>query len=224
MTISQKIIYKIKQLFKGYILRNSDDLLALEYIKQDKRHDFRHRYDIASDDIVFDLGAYKGDWTKKIISMYPSCKVHLFELLPKYAKNLTSKFKNTDNLVINNFGLSDSLQDVYISEDGLGSSAVSHSSDKQLYVGILRDFKEYVNSHSINAIKLMKMNIEGGEYELLEYLIEINWIESIENLQIQFHNYGEEYVNRRDKIRAQLSKTHHLTYDYAWTFENWKKN
>ena len=40
MTISQKIIYKIKQLFKGYILRNSDDLLALDYIKQDKRHDF----------------------------------------------------------------------------------------------------------------------------------------------------------------------------------------
>jgi len=31
-----------------------------------------------------------------------------------------------------------------------------------------------------------------------------------------------EYVRRKDKIRLELSKTHYLTYDYAWTFENWR--
>ena len=44
----------------------------------------------------------------------------------------------------------------------------------------------------------------------------------IENIQIQFHNYGPEFVKRKDKIRSELAKTHFLTYDYEWHFENWR--
>ena len=66
------------------------------------------------------------------------------------------------------------------------------------------------------------MNIEGGEYDLLEYLVGTEWIGKIEDIQIQFHNYGPEYVRRKDKIRLELSKTHYLTYDYALIFENWR--
>ena len=57
------------------------------------------------------------------------------------------------------------------------------------------------------------------QYDLLESVVGTQRISQIENLQIQFHNYGPEYVRRKDKIRLELSKTHYLTYDYAWTFE-----
>ena len=60
------------------------------------------------------------------------------------------------------------------------------------------------------------------QYDLLESVVGTQRISQIENLQIQFHNYGPEYVRRKDKIRLELSKTHYLTYDYAWTFENWR--
>lgn len=67
------------------------------------------------------------------------------------------------------------------------------------------------------SIKFIKMNIEGGEY-----LVGTEWIGRIEDIQIQFHNCGEEYVQRRNGIRQELPKIQYLTYDYAWTFENWR--
>ena len=101
MTLIEKIVYKIKQLFNGYILRNPDDLLALEYIREDRRYDFRHRYNLMPGDIVFDLGAHKGSWCDRILLMYPESRMHLFELLPEYAEDLIERFHNFDNVTVN---------------------------------------------------------------------------------------------------------------------------
>jgi len=222
MSFIEKVVYKIKQWFNGYILRNPEDLLALEYVRENRKHDFRHRYDIFPGEIVFDLGAHKGDWSERMLSMYPECIIHSFELLPLYAENVARKFQNIDNIIVNDFGLAAFTGELNIAEEGLSSSAVSHSLDSKLYLGKLVSFEEYIMLNSISKIKLIKMNIEGGEYDLLEALVKTQRIKQIENLQIQFHNYGPEYVQRRDKIRLDLSKTHYLTYDFAWTFENWR--
>lgn len=223
MTLIEKIVYKIKQLVNGYILRNTDDLLALEYIKEDRKYDFRHRYNLMPGDIVFDLGAHKGSWCERMLSMYPESIIHLFELLPEYAKDLRVHFHGFDNVIVNDFGLSAQAAELRITEDGLSSSAVSHKAGSKVHIGKIKGFDEYVMAKSISNIKLMKMNIEGGEYDLLEHLVGTEWISKIEDIQIQFHNYGEEYIQRRNKIRQELSKTHYLTYDFAWTFENWRK-
>ena len=222
MTFIEKVIYKIKQLVGGYIFRNPEDLLALDYIKHDNINDFRHRYDISPGDVIFDLGAYEGSWCDNILSMYPESEIHLFELLPEYAKGLFKRYSSFNNVIVNDFGLSAFNAEVKITEDGLSSSAISHKTGSKVHIGKIKVFDDYLISKSISNIKLLKMNIEGGEYDLLEHLVETNWIGQIENIQIQFHNYGQEFVDRRDAIRESLSKTHYLTYDYAWTFENWR--
>ncbi len=33
-----------------------------------------------------------------------------------------------------------------------------------------------------------------------------------------------DYEARRQAIRNELAKTHHLTYDFAYTHENWELN
>jgi FkbM family methyltransferase len=222
MSFVKKVVVKSKQWFNGWVLRNPDDLLALEYIRENRKHDFRHRYDIFPGDIVFDLGGHKGEWCRKISSMYPECVIHSFELLSVYSEGLAEQFKNSDKIFVNNFGLSASDGEIDITYDGLSSSGIDLKPDSKSYVGKLKSFEDYVVSKSISKIKLLKMNIEGGEYDLLESLVGTPRIVQIENIQIQFHNYGPEFVKRKDKIRSELSKTHYLTYDYAWTFENWR--
>lgn len=222
MSFIKKVVVKSKQLFNGLVLRNPDDLLALEYIRENKKHDFRHRYDILPGDVVFDLGGHKGEWCRKISSMHPECEIHTFELLSMYSEVLAEQFKNHDKIIVNNFGLSASDGEIDITYDGLSSSGINLKEDTKSFVGKLRSFEGYVLSKSINKIKLLKMNIEGGEYDLLESILGTERIHQIENIQIQFHNYGPEFVKRKDKIRSELSKTHYLTYDYAWTFENWR--
>jgi hypothetical protein len=41
------------------------------------------------------------------------------------------------------------------------------------------------------------------------------------NLQIQFHTVAPDYEERREAIRSRLSKTHVLTYDAPFIWENW---
>ncbi len=62
----------------------------------------------------------------------------------------------------------------------------------------------------------MKLNIEGGEYELLERLLEAGLINIINHIQIQFHDVGSESASRMEKIRGELSKTHVCTYRYKF--------
>ena len=43
-------------------------------------------------------------------------------------------------------------------------------------------------------------------------------------LQIQFHNFIPNAEKLREDIREDFSKTHHLTYDYYFIWENWERN
>ena len=71
----------------------------------------------------------------------------------------------------------------------------------------------------------MKINIEGAEYDLLDSLISKNNHSIVQNLQIQFHDFVFSDVKERMfKIHSELCKSHSLSYQYEFVWENWKKN
>ena len=87
----------------------------------------------------------------------------------------------------------------------------------------LKSIINFIKENNIAQIDLIKINIEGGEYELLESLIENNLIKIFTNIQVQFHDFLlEDGKERMNKIQEHLSKTHQLTYQYEFVWENWK--
>jgi len=70
-------------------------------------------------------------------------------------------------------------------------------------------------------IDLLKLNIEGGEFELLEAILARNLADRFRNIQVQFHQVIPDYHQRWLGIRAGLVRSHQLTYDYYFVFENW---
>ena len=70
----------------------------------------------------------------------------------------------------------------------------------------------------------MKINIEGGEYELLEYLLDTGLATQIINYQVQFHDFVPDAEARMTAIRERLSQTHTLTYQYEFVWGNWRFN
>ena len=87
----------------------------------------------------------------------------------------------------------------------------------------LKDIFSFLNKEGINKIDLIKINIEGGEYPLLKRMIETNIIEKCNDIQVQFHNFYPNAITLRNEIRDSLQKTHFLTYDYPFVWENWRK-
>ena len=224
MSLIRKVRYKLNQWFRGYILHDLDSLIALSWIKNDKQMDYRHRYELSDGAVVFDLGGHLGDWTSVILRSARIDRVYVFEVIPKYVAALHERFKSEKRVTICDFGLGAETRSSRFSVEALASSAfrVNDVSDCVVVEAPIKDVVEFMEEYGIERVDLVKINIEGGEYEFLDRLINASMIGRFNNLQIQFHNLGDWAVEARLRIRGKLSETHYLTYDYRWIFENWR--
>jgi len=181
----------------------------------------RYNYKLNDSSVVFDIGAYEGNWTKKMFEMY-RCNIEVYEPVSRYFEMCKNAFRNIDKIHVHKAGVSDTTKKDKIFLDNDGSSI--HSKNSAFEEIDLISIKDIMIP--FHAIDLMKINVEGCEYEILECIINNNTQTKVRNFQIQFHNFS--YVRspeaRRDDIRKSLSKTHHLTYDYPFVWENWEIN
>jgi hypothetical protein len=180
----------------------------------------RVNYPLNENSIVLDLGGYEGTWTQKIFDRY-QCNIYVFEPIPNLYKNLVEKFKNNDKIKIFNFGISDQDKEIEISLLNDGSSFYINSENKVLakVISIIR----FLNENKLDDIDLIKINIEGDEFPVLKTLIDNNMVNVFKNIQVQFHQFIHDSVNKRNWIREKLNLTHKLTYDYEFVWENWEK-
>jgi hypothetical protein len=73
----------------------------------------------------------------------------------------------------------------------------------------------------IGEIDLMKINIEGGEYKLLDRMIETGLHLRCKRIRVQFHEWMPESHARYQRIRAGLSRSHDLEWYYSFVWESW---
>lgn len=190
------------------------------WFKNDGDKTLRLNYDLDDNSTVFDLGGYKGQWSSDIYSKY-CCNIHIFEPVEEYANYIMERFSQNKKIHVYNFGLADRTYEstIYMNDDG---SSMFKQSKQENNIKLISAI-EFLDKHNINHIDLMKINIEGGEYDLLKHLIEKNYINRIENIQVQFHDIFPEAEERMNSIQKQLEKTHCITYQYPFVWENWKK-
>ena len=184
----------------------------------DKTH--RLNYGLNQKSIVFDLGGYEGQWASDIFSKY-QCTIFIFEPYSIYADNIKKRFELNPCIHLFPFGLSssNSSSELYISDDA--SSIYKRATGSSVSIKLV-SFTDFVNENKISQIDLIKINIEGGEYDILENLIARGWIKNIKNIQVQFHDFVPDAYQRMKAIQGALEKTHQLTYQYEFIWENWQ--
>lgn len=212
-------LFSIKRQFKIYILRDNFLNAHKKWVADNGDQTLRLNYDLNSQSIVFDLGGYEGNFTENIFARYNST-IYIFEPVKGFYNKIVKRFENNEKVKIFNFGLSDKYCEVEINLSADGSSVFTNSKNKETIV--LKDIVSFLKEQKINKIDLLKINIEGGEFEVIPALIESNAIKNITDLQVQFHTFVDNAKQRRNEIRKKLSKTHKLTYDYWFIWENWK--
>jgi len=181
---------------------------------------FRYNYHLNEKSLVFDCGGYKGEWSEKIYNLY-SCNIFIFEPIKKYYNIIEEKFKNNNKVKVFNFGLSDMDKSIKITLSDDGSSIYINSGIKELIE--LRGISNFINDNEVRNINLLKLNVEGEEYNILDDIIKNGLTDIVDNYQIQFHEVVENYDNLRKNIREVLNKTHNETYCYEYVWENWEK-
>lgn len=171
--------------------------------------------------IVFDIGAYTGQYSKNIYKLY-KCKIFGFEPNITNCDKYNKYFENISDVTCYNFalGAKDDEFKLYTTDHSVSASAYNIASSFILCK--IKSYDDFIHEHNINVIDLMAINIEGSEYDLLDYLLENNRINKIKNLQIQFHKNVKNCVERRDNIIRQLQQTHVNIYNYPFCWELWR--
>jgi hypothetical protein len=168
----------------------------------------RYYYDLDEDSVVFDLGGYKGQFSETIYKEF-GCKPHLFEPV----------FEPTGNFTFYPFALGARTREEKILVDGdkTGIGCKSGTEKKILVFDIVPILEELGED-----IDLMKINIEGMEYEVIPRLIQSGWIKRIKNLQVQFHRIAPNSDRDMWIIQNDLKATHDLSWQFRFIWESWR--
>ena len=215
----------MNSILKRIITRIRVSLFPTEQEKEAKRwfatngdENLRYDYDLNSDSLVIDLGGYKGQWASDVYARF-NCSIFVFEPVKSFADKIEKRFSKNSKIKVFSLALGASKRQETISLCADGSSVYGCTSERESIQ--FEDAREFFSNHDIKIVDLLKVNIEGGEYELMPRLLETGLINKIKYIQIQFHNIKPDSEALMEAIRNELSKTHSPTYQYKFVWENW---
>ena len=171
-------------------------------------------------DVVLDLGGYLGDWAAAMTERY-GVTVHVFEPHPRFAAAIKRRFPGRADIRVHDFAVGAIRGSLDLSDDENASSALVTEGPK--VTGTVRPVEEVFDELGLDRLGVVKMNIEGGEYDLLPALIDSGLIARIDRLTVQFHHYTDAQIGQREAIRDGLSRTHDCVWDYPFIWEEWAR-
>ena len=152
-----------------------------------------------------------------MFTRYPGINIVAFEPVEKYCEEFVSTNKGHD-YQLHRIGLSNKSKELSIEDTGLSTSL---ESDGDLVVRI-EDIRDHVKN--FDKIDIVKMNIEGSEYECIEALIDSGLMSRVKSLMVQFHGTEKEVadsVSRWAATAVKISDTHNLDWSYPFIWEKW---
>lgn len=210
----KNLISKLKQ----KLFPSKFQMTVRQWHQDDIDKNMRFNYDLDEKSLVLDFGGYEGQWTSDIFSRY-LCNIVIFEPIDSFASKVRERFKLNNKIEVCEYGLGSSSRTETINISADSSSTFGKSLDTKSIEII--DVHDWIEERGISKIDLVKINIEGGEYELLERLIDSGLIGIINNIQVQFHDISNDSRQRMEQIQVSLLKTHGPTYQYEFVWENW---
>jgi FkbM family methyltransferase len=176
-------------------------------------------FPLGPQDVVLDIGGHVGGFAAAIHARH-GCTVHIFEPVLEFCNHCKVRFRDVSQVQSHCYGLA--------AVDG--RFAISNANEaSSLHVGNLdggeivevREAGGAIAKLGIDRIGLIKMNIEGAEYEVLAALIEAGIVARSRFLLLQFHTVGD-WVPARETLRARLRETHDELWCYDFVWEAWQ--
>ena len=214
--------YIIPLIYKFLFLRKFDYKYNL--IKSYNGYKFLDRFKLKKDSIVIDFGANVGDFAGYVYDNFNS-KIYCYEPNPMPFEILKKRFKFNKNIFTYMEGVSDDAgnKKLYLSKTNLGFNTVYLSTSSSLQLRKNLDQNNFLNIKikkiddilaEHNFIDLIKIDIEGSEYNILKSIISNK--HKIKSVVCEFHYKSPELKNKMNSWKKYL-KDENL-YD-KWFFE-----
>jgi FkbM family methyltransferase len=185
--------------------------------------------DLPEGAVVLVVGAFEGEWAARILQRADAkgpagLSLHAFEPETRVAERLAETMRADARFHMHPYGLAGRDRVEVMTVDGLGTSLFSDGTGPSEFGTLevpLRDVAGVLASLDVTRVDLVKINIEGGEYEVLDRLHATGWLPRTGTLIIQFHEFAPGAYRGRRRNRRQLAETHRCTWCYPWVYERW---
>ena len=171
-------------------------------------------FKLSQDAICIDFGGYEGVWSQEIASKF-NCSILIYEPVDIFCRSLERLFADNPKIMIFQYGITNVNSKVLIQIDGAASGSHIYAEKK-----VLAEFKDASELQHFGSIDVVKINIEGGEYELIPELYQRELLPKINSLLIQFHSTKNQNIELCKKL---LRETHELNWSYDLVWERWDK-
>jgi FkbM family methyltransferase len=192
--------------------------LKRAFEERDAKEMLKTSFPLDRSSVVIDVGGYRGDWASDIYSRY-RCRILILEPVPTFCGHLRKRFAGNPDIQIIQAGLDAHSKEAVISLQEDGTSLVRGSESKQnvQMLGI----EDLLEQEHLDRISLMKANIEGAEYDLLDHMMEHGLTARVDNFLIQFHDFVPDAKARMGRIQEGLRATHRPLFQYGFIWEAW---
>lgn len=190
-------------------------------ISKTKEYDFDHIYknfEKKDNNVIFDVGANRGQTIEKFLKIYTNYEIHCFEPLNNLYDYLSKKYKQDKKIYLNNFAVGDENNEnkLFKYHNNVNSSfnrpvSGSHWEKKkktminkqnlieeEVKVKVLK-LDDYCKTNNIKFIDLLKIDTQGYEDKVLEGSREMINSKKINFIQIEFI-MGNQYEKRLNII------------------------
>jgi FkbM family methyltransferase len=166
-------------------------------------------HDLTPDSWVLEAGAFKGSFAAKARAKW-DCHVLCFEPIDGFFQDLRKRFAKDPKVLMVHAALGPVMQQgVKFRVKGDMSGQWTHEGKEEPCIMVTLDWA----IAALPVVDLANINIEGGEYDLLEDMLRKSLAKRFKFIQVQFHNLPQAaHLARWEAIRWGLEKTHQLAF------------
>lgn len=182
-----------------------------------------HALPVTTDDVVIDAGGFEGDWAAAMLVRF-GCRVELFEPIPAFAEACRRRFARNDRVAVHEAALGASARTARFAIDSVASSEHTGRRGGTIKARVVdvADVVDRVRA-SNGEVACLKLNIEGGEYEVLEQLAGCGALASCRSVLVQFHAQPEGWEERFRQAQAELGIVHRCAWRFPMVWELWER-
>lgn len=178
---------------------------------------------------IVDIGANIGIFSYYAHTKYPKAKIYSFELMEDNYQKAKDRLSDIENIELYNKGVIGESKPcgVFTNENNPGGHKVIFENSKDycnkdrfsnkhshLEIDYIK-FSDIFESLVHRSIDLLKLDCEGGEYDILFQCEKFNYFEGIKNIVMEIHGRtSEEYIYLKEylskKYKFFLSEGHYF--------------
>lgn len=146
--------------------------------------------------VVFDVGANVGEYSLEVISVFgKKVRLYCFEPSKKSFISLMQNFRDYENVKVYNLGFGEKDKTTTLYSDQIGSGSASlfdrrldHSGREMKYKEQIKikQLDDFCREKAINHIHLLKLDVEGNEFNVLKGARQLIDSDSIDFIQFEF--------------------------------------